>query len=227
MNEILLTASARVASGSKAAGRLRRAGKLPGVIKRISGDSLAIQLDAHEYEMTMRKHHGDQILATITVDGTPISALLRETQHDVMSGAPSHVDFGEVDMGKTVRVEIALELVGTPEGVKNAGGVLEHNLRAIHVDCLPVDIVETFNVDVSALNIGDKLTVAQLDFGKKYHITTHKDTVVAAVIEPDEEIVVAAPVTDEAAAPEVIAKGKADADAAAADSAKKAEPAKK
>ncbi|MGN0857541.1 MAG: 50S ribosomal protein L25 [Candidatus Spyradenecus sp.] len=213
MNQITLNASVRTEQGSKAAGRLRRAGKIPGVIKRMSGESTLIELDAHAYDMTMRAHHGDQLLVSIDLGGTKLSALLRETQHDVMTGKVSHVDFGEVDMGHTVRVEIAINLVGTPDGVKNANGVLEQELRAIHVDCLPSDIVESFDIDVSALKVGDSLLASQLNLGEKYHVTTHKDTVVAAVVAADEEIELpaAAPADGAAAEPEVIGAKKADA----------------
>ncbi len=217
MNQITLNASVRTEQGSKAAGRLRRAGKIPGVVKRMSGESTLIELDAHAYDMTMRSHHGDQLLVSIDLGGAKLSALLREVQHDVMTGKVSHVDFGEVDMSHTVRVEIAINLVGTPDGVKNANGVLEQELRAIHVDCLPSDIVESFDVDVSSLKVGDSLLASQLALGDKYHVTTHKDTVVAAVVAADEEIEL--PPVDDGAAPsvepEVIGAKKDDAAAAA------------
>ncbi len=187
MNQITLNASVRSEQGSKAAGRLRRAGLIPGVIKRMSGDSTLIALNAHAYEMTMRGHHGDQALVCIDLDGTKLSTLLRELQHDVISGKVIHADFDEVDMAKTVRVEIALNLVGTPDGVRNGNGVLEHELRAVHVDCLPSDIIDTFDVDVSALKVGEKLLASQLNLGDRYHVTTHKDVVVAAVVAPDAE----------------------------------------
>ena len=105
MNQITLTAQVRAEQGSKAAGRLRRAGKIPGVIKRISGESTLIALDAHDYEMAMRGHHGDQLLVRIALGEVTLSALLRELQHDVVTGQVIHADFGEVDMGHTVRVE--------------------------------------------------------------------------------------------------------------------------
>ena len=130
MNQITLTAQVRAEQGSKAAGRLRRAGKIPGVIKRISGESTLIALDAHDYEMAMRGHHGDQLLVRIALGEVTLSALLRELQHDVVTGQVIHADFGEVDMGHTVRVEIAINLVGTPDGVKNANGVLEQERSA-------------------------------------------------------------------------------------------------
>ena len=216
MNQITLTAAVRTEQGSKAAGRLRRAGKIPGVIKRIVGDSTLIELDAHAYEMAMRGHHGDQLLVTLDLGQTKLSALLRELQHDVITGKVIHADFGEVDMGHTVRVEIAINLVGTPDGVKNANGVLEQDLRAIHVDCLPSDIVESFDIDVSGMKIGDKLLAGQLNLGDKYHVTTHKDTVVASCVAADEEI--EQPAADEAATaaePEVIGAKKDDAAPAA------------
>lgn len=204
MNEITLNASVRTEQGSKAAGRLRRAGKIPGVIKRMSGETTLIAIDAHEYMMTMRSHHGDQLLVGLNLGDSHVTALLREVQHDVITGAPTHVDFGEVSMTSTVRVEIALNFVGTPDGVKNQGGVLEQDVHAIHVDCLPTDIVESFDVDVSALRVGDKLTAADLNLGSKYHVATHKNTVIVSCVAADEEIEVAAPATDAAAEPEVI-----------------------
>ena len=220
MNQITLTAQVRAAQGSKAAGRLRRAGKIPGVIKRISGESTLIALDAHDYEMAMRGHHGDQLLVRIALGEVTLSALLRELQHDVVTGQVIHADFGEVDMGHTVRVEIAINLVGTPDGVKNANGVLEQDLRAIHVDCLPADIVESFDIDVSAMKIGDKLLAGQLNLGDKYAVTTHKDTVVASCVAADEEIELP-PVADGAAPAEPDVVGTKKDEAASAEPAKK------
>ena len=209
MNQITLTAQVRSEQGSKAAGRLRRAGMLPGIIKRMNGDATLIQLDAHDYDMAMRGHHGDQLLVVIDLGQTKVSALLRELQHDVISGKVIHADFGEVDMGHTVRVEIAINLVGTPDGVKNANGVLEQDLRAIHVDCLP------------ALKIGDKLLASQLNLGDKYHVTTHADAVVASCVAADEEIELPAAADGATAAePEVIGAKKDDAAAPAADAKK-------
>ena len=89
MNQITLTAQVRSEQGSKAAGRLRRAGMIPGIIKRMNGDATLIQLDAHDYDMAMRGHHGDQLLVVIDLGQTKVSALLRELQHDVISGTSS------------------------------------------------------------------------------------------------------------------------------------------
>ncbi len=182
MNQITLNAVVRTEQGSNAAGRCRRAGKIPGVIKRISGESTLIAIDAYEYEMTMRGHHGDSALVTLQLGETAIAALLREMQHDVITGKVSHLDFGEVDMNKTVRAEIAINIVGTPDGVKNAGGILEIGLRSIHVDCLPADIVETVDVDVSALKVGESLTADKINLGDKYRVTSHKNSVIATVV---------------------------------------------
>lgn len=212
-DEIVLKATVRTERRSNGSGRLRRAGFIPGVISRLKGDATLIQLDAHDYMMTMRKHHADQLLVSVELDGTKIPALLREVQYHVISGNAIHVDLGEIDLKKVVRVDTPIRLIGEADGVKNGGGVLEQATRMIHVDCLPTDIVEEFDVDVSSLKVGDTLTVANLDFGPKYHITTPKDTLIATVVAPDAEEAVEASAE---AAPEVIAKGKTDAAAAPA-----------
>ncbi len=95
MNQITLTAVVRSEQGSGAAGRLRRAGKIPAIVKRATGEQTLIALDAHEYEMTMRKVTADTALV-LDLAGVQISVTIYEVQHDVITGKVTHVDFGEV-----------------------------------------------------------------------------------------------------------------------------------
>jgi large subunit ribosomal protein L25 len=176
-----------------------------------------VKFDAHAFKSMMRHHASEHVLVTIELDGKDVPALMREVQYDVMTGAPIHVDFGEVSLTKKLRVEIPLNLLGEPEGVKVGGGILQHNLRVVEVDCLPMDIVEHFDVDVSALKLSQSLFVRDLTLGTKYTVITGKDVPVATVVEAAAEEVAA--VTPEAAAagtPEVIIKGKKEEGAAAA-----------
>ena len=216
-NEIKLKAQARPEQeqGSGAARRLRRAGGLPGALNRIGGGTAAIKLDAHEFEMAMRYEASEHLLVTIDLDGTPVTALMREVQHHVMTGKAIHVDFGEVDLTRRIRVTIGLRLVGEPEGVRVGGGVLEQTLREIEVECLPTDIVESFDVNVEALPLNESIFVKDLQLGDKYAIVTHGDIAVATVAKPDEEVEAPAPAEGEQAAPEVIQKGKKDEEGAA------------
>lgn len=207
-NAIRLTAQTRTVKGSGAAGRLRRAGAMPAVIGNMNGGTTLIQIDTHDFTLMMRHHQADQLLVTLVLDGKDVPAIMREVQHDVLTGVPTHADFSEVDVNKPIRVECALHLVGEPDGVKNGGGVLDQLLRHIHVECLPSDIVEFFQVDVSGLKLNESLEVKDLNLGEKYKIATMATTPVATVVRADGEI--AAEDAEQAASPEVIAKGKKD-----------------
>jgi len=216
--EIRMKAELRTEQGSCAAGRLRRAGTVPAAVNRIEGGTTLVKFDAHAFNALLRHHASEHVLVTLELDGKDIPALMREIQHDVITGAPIHVDFGEVSLTKKIRVTIPVRLLGEPEGVKVGGGILQQSIRAIEVDCLPMDIVEHFDVDVSALKLDQSLFVRELKLDEKYVIITTKDIPVATVVAAAAEE--AAAVTPEAAAaganPEVITKGKKEEAAAAA-----------
>ena len=213
-NEIKLTAKARADQGSGAARRLRRAGELPAALNRIGGGTTNIKLDAHEFEQTMRHEAGEHLLVTLDLDGKPVTALMREVQHDVMDGSAIHVDFGEVSLTERIRVTIGIRLVGEPEGVRVGGGILEQTLRDVVVDCLPTDIVEFFDVDVSAMAAGQSMFVRDLNLGDKYSVITRGSIAVATVAMPEADETAAAAAGG--AEPEVIAKGKKEEAGAAA-----------
>lgn len=223
-NEVIkMKAELRTEQGSSAAGRLRRAGTIPAAVNRIEGGTTLVKFDAHAFKTMLRHHASDHVLVTLELEGKDVPALMREVQYDVMTGAPIHVDFGEISLTKKLRISIPLRLLGEPVGVKLDGGILQQNLRTIEVDCLPADIVENFDVDVSALKLSQSLFVRDLKLDAKFTVITGKDVPVATVVEAAEEEAAAAPAEGEAAAeaasPEVIAKGKkedADADAAPA-----------
>ena len=207
-NTIKLTATARAANGSGEARRVRRAGAIPAVLSRLSRETETIQLDAHEYMMAMRHEASDQVLVQLVIGGQTVHALLREVQRDVITGAPIHADFSEVDMSKKIRAAAMLHLVGEPEGVRNQGGVLSQTTHEIQIECLPTDLVESFDVDVSDLKLGDSITVADLKLGDAYTVLTHGDAPIASVSEVKEEEEPAPAEGEEPAAPEVLSKGK-------------------
>lgn len=229
--EIKIKAQLRTDSekGSKAAGRLRRAGFLPAAVNRIEGGTTLVKFNAHEFELSLRKHTSEHLLVTIDLDGQSVPALLREMQHNVLTGVPIHVDFGEVSLTKKIRVSIPIRLIGEPEGVKLGGGVLQQTLREVDVDCLPSDILEHFDVDVSALKLSQTLFIRDLQMGEKYTIITPKEIPLAGVVAATEDVAAATGDAAAAATPEVITKGKKEEEGAAkgAAPAAKAAPAKK
>ena len=218
MDKIKIKAEERVEQGSAAVRRLRRAGKIPAAVMRMNkGGTLLVKLDAHEFMLGLRGHTSKQLLVTLDMDGKEMPALMREMQNDVVAGTPIHVDFSEVSLTEKVRVTVPMYLVGEAVGVKLGGGVLEQVLRTIDVDCLPTDIAESFDVDVSGLGLDQTLFVRDLKLGDAQTVVTHGELAVAVVKAPDDAVPGTAPAAGEAAkAPEVIKKGKED-EAAAGD----------
>ena len=223
MDQIKLKAEARAEQGTGAVRRLRRAGLIPGsVMKMKKGGTELIKLPEHDFMMAMRGRSGKQVLVTLDIGGTEVPALLREMQNDVLKGTPIHVDFSEVSLSEKVRITVPLYLVGEAKGVKIGGGVLEQPLRTIDIDCLPTDIPEKFNVDVSALDLDQTMFVRDLKLDAKYTVVTRGEFALAVVKAPDDVPAAqgaAAPAGEAAApaTPEVIKKGKEEAAAASGD----------
>ena len=218
MDQIRIKAEARVEQGTGAVRRLRRTGMIPGsVMKMKKGGTELIKLPEHDFMMAMRGRSGKQLLVTLDMGGKEVPALLREMQNDVLKGTPIHVDFSEVSLSEKVRVTIPLYLVGEATGVKIGGGVLEQVLRSVDIDCLPTDIPEKFDVDVTSLGLDQTLFVRDLKLGEKYTVVTRGELAVAVVKAPDDipatGAASASAAAEEAKSPEVIKKGKEEASA--------------
>ena len=217
MDQIRIKAEPRTEQGTGAVRRLRKTGMIPGsVMKMKKGGTELIKLPLHDFMMAMRGRASKQLLVTLDMNGTDVPALMREMQNDVLKGTPIHVDFSEVSLTEKVRVTVPLYLVGESVGVKIGGGVLEQTLRAVEVDCLPTDIAEKFEIDVTNLGLDQTLFVRDLNLGEKQTIVTRGEVPVAVVKAPDD--VPGAGTAGAAAAaatPEVIKKGKEEAAGAA------------
>lgn len=209
-NTIRLTATKRVANGSGEARRVRRSGGIPAALTRLDHTTATLRIDAHAFAMATRGEASEQILVELALEDGLVHALLRETQRDVIDGSPIHLDFSEVDMSRKIRATVRLVLVGEPDGVRNQGGILTQTTHEIEVECLPADLVESVDVDVSALKIGDAITVAEVKLGDAFTVLTHGETAVAAVSAVKEEEEPAPAEGEEPAAPEVLSKGKKD-----------------
>jgi len=205
-----LIVTSRDEKGSSNARRMRRAGLIPGVIYSNGSKAREVSLPQHEFKLMLHHHAGEQMMVAIKLDGKDESVLLKDVQHAPLSGDILHVDFQEVSLTEKLKVQIAIELVGEAEGVITQGGVLDHTLYSVEVECLPSDILEKIEVDVSTLMLGDVLTVKEIAIDtSKYEILLDGDTAVASVLQPrvavdgdeDEEGV-------EGAGPEVITEKK-------------------
>jgi len=205
---IELKATAREALGSSMARRLRRDGLLPGVTSNEHGVSRSVQMNLHDFEMMLQHHASENLIMDLAIgEEAPVKALVKEIQRNPLNGHVVHVDFVEVSMTRRITVRIPVELKGEAAGVTE-GGTLEHLLRDLEVECLPTDLVEQFDVDVSQLAIGDSLQVDDLNIDAKFTVMTGGDVAVAMVAAPRVEEEVVEEEAEEVAGeePEVIGK---------------------
>lgn len=217
MKSLKVIAEPREAKGSGPMGRMRRDGFVPGVVYGEGKPAKLVQLKLHDFEQLLRGHSGEHMLMDLDIKGDQVlKVLLKEVQHHPVSGKIIHADFHEISLTRKLRIEVPVRLVGEPVGVSQQGGVLEHILREVEIECLPTDIPEQLDVDVSALNIGESLTVADIKLeAGKMALLSDPELAIAAVAAPrvEEEVAPEAAVVEGAAAePEVIREKKEEAE---------------
>jgi large subunit ribosomal protein L25 len=208
----VIKAELRDVKGSAASRRLRRAGIIPAVVCIKDGDSISIQLNQHDFNMMLRHHQGDSLIADLEIGGKKsLKVLLSEVQRDSVTDQTEHADFLEVAMNQMMHVKVPLELIGEPAGLQQ-GGVLEHGLRELEIAVLPGDMVESIEADISGLNIGDSLLVSDIPLSKTLTILTDAELPIASVNLPraEEEEEEAEEGAAEGAEPEVIGGEKAE-----------------
>jgi len=207
MEQFILECEKRTEMGTAASRRLRRARRLPAVVYGLKRDAANVSVETEAFEEIL---HAGSRMVTLNVEGKQEPALISAVQHDSLGDQVVHVDFTRVDLAEEVELAIPVETVGIAKGTQ-AGGMLDLVLHEVHISCLPTSIPENVTVRVADLEIGDHVTVADLDLPDgvtALHdletpvIVVHPPTVAAAV-EPEAE-----EEAEEAAEPEVIAKGK-------------------
>ena len=224
MAVIQLKGSRRDQIGKGAARKARSAGQIPAVIYGHGETPQAIAVEFKEFELALRGHKGGNPVVNLSVGGREATALLRDVQLDPLSRGILHLYFQHISLTEQIEVEVAVHFLGTPIGVKDSGGILEHIARTLKVRCLPTAIPASIDVDVTALNVGQNLHVRDVK-AEGFEIITDGDVTVAAVVAPAVEEVVAPVVTEEVPAePEVVAaKGKKEAEGAAPEAGKEKE----
>jgi large subunit ribosomal protein L25 len=188
-----LTIAPRESAHSRGTRRLRREGRVPGVLYGLGDESVCFSVDARELRHAL---HGAGAVIELTGDGTgTTAAVLKDSQRHPVRGDVLHVDFLRVDLNKPIHAPVALHLVGAEDapGVKE-GGVLEHVTREINVEALPSEIPDAIDFDVSEMNINDTATLAQVTAPPGVTILDDPETTIASLSpprveeEPEEEI---------------------------------------
>ena len=150
-----------VASREKAARKLRQSGNVPAIIYGHGREPQSLALNAREFDRLM-SGIGSSTVVELTVDGRMARTLIREIQRHPFRKEVFHVDFQELVAGERITVSVPLRFVGTPEGVRTGGGILEEVMHRVHLRLDPVEIPEFIQVDVSALTVGHSIHIGDL-----------------------------------------------------------------
>jgi large subunit ribosomal protein L25 len=197
-----------------AARRVRVTGKIPAVVYGAGKDSVAVTVDPRVITRILHSDSGHNTIFDLDVTGTTlVKAMIVDWQHEPIKGALLHIDLKRIAMDKMMTVSVPIQLVGVPVGVKAQGGILEHVLREVEIECLPGDIPSHLDVDVSGLELNAAIHVSDLPHSGSIKFLNEENLTVAHVTAIREEAaaeVVAATVAE----PEVAKKGKGDAEAA-------------
>ena len=221
-----LIAAPRPGIGSRAVRRSRRDGSIPGVVYGKAVEPAAVMVKARDLSKFLHAHAGEHGLLTLRVEadhGRPWEkpVLIKRVEHDPVTGGIVHVDFHAIALTEEIRIKIPIVLNGVPVGVKQDGGVLEHFLREIEVECLPTAIPKQVEHDITPLKIGDAVHVRELVAPAGARITAGPEGVVASVLMPKEEKVEEA--VEAVTEPEVIREKKPEAEEGAAEGKEKEE----
>lgn len=205
---LLLEAQVREHTGSKAAARLRKEGRVPAVVYGHKQDPVAISLDAHDFGQGL--HHGHRLM-DVKVGGKTQKMMLKDLQYDFLGRNIIHVDLMRVDVTETVHVTIPIELKGTAQGT-HEGGIIEEHADRLEIECMVTNMPEVIVVSVKEVGVGDVLHAGDVPLPEGVTLVSPPETILVTC-----HLVAAAKTTEELeeeapAAPEVIGEKKEEAE---------------
>ena len=173
-------------SGKGPARQARMKGGVPGVVYGGSAEPVSVVFDRRNFELMLQKHVGGHAVVQLDVeDNSALStpALIKSVQRHPVSDTIIHADFMRIDLTKRIHTTISVELKGQAKGVVD-GGVLEHQLREVEIECLAVDVPELITVDIAGMKIGESIHVADLQVAEGINVLTDGTRTVASVHAP-------------------------------------------
>ncbi|NLM96043.1 MAG: 50S ribosomal protein L25/general stress protein Ctc [Halanaerobiaceae bacterium] len=180
MEKYHLKVEKREATGKGAARKLRASGLVPGVVYGKNIEAKPVIVNPQD----LANKFSSNIIFDLEIAGEDkLTAMIKEVKKDPITGVIEHIDFLHITMDEKIVVTVPLVLVGDAPGVK-AGGVLQQLLREIEVQCLPLDIPENIEVDISGLEIGSSISVSDIETGDKLEVVTAPEEVIATVTVP-------------------------------------------
>ena len=216
-DNVVLKADRRTQVGKQAVKHLRLKGRLPAVVYGEKQDPIVCSVDRKELEVILHDQGRNALLSLDLPDGqAQDTTIIKEIQHHPLKGEMQHVDFHRISLTEKIIVEVAVEAEGNPVGVRTEGGILEHMLYELEVECLPTDIPDKVVFDVTEMSIGDTIHVSDLVVEGNVEIVTESDRSVFVLVPPtvaqvaEDEEEEEALEEEEMQEPEVIERGKRD-----------------
>jgi len=222
--DITIQAQPRDLRGKNEARRLRASGSTPAVVYGSGGDAVSVAVSPKEVTRILNSKTGHNTIFHLAVkNGETVPVMIVDWQNDPIKETLLHIDLKRIDLSKHIRVKVPIHTVGEPKGVKLQGGLHELITREIEVECLPDDIPEQYEIDISELMLGQSIRASEIPVGDKVKLVSPADSVISHIImlkveaEPVAEAAVeGAPVAGATPAePEVIKKGKKEEEGAA------------
>lgn len=199
MLQVEMSASVRKDSGKGAMRRLRKAGQTPAVVYGAGIENVALQFETVPFYQQLLQIYRTNAVVTLKIDdGTTKSVILKEVQTDPVRDTLVHADFQEIDITKSRKFEVPLNFVGTAKGC-DLGGVLNAILNTVLVEGSPLDIPDQFEIEVTDLDIGDKILVESIEIPGNITLVTSPDATCVAINQPGGSIEETEEETEEAA----------------------------
>ena len=176
----------RAKQGKGAARQIRRAGDIPGVLYGGGSDPVSVKVNARDLDNLLRSDQGEHALIELQVEDKPElngPAMVKAVQYHPVHGQVIHTDLLRIDLSKKIQIMVPITLVGQSKGVIE-GGVIDHQSRELEVVCLPLEVPDAFEVDITELDIGDNLHVTDIRVPDGVEILTGGDRTVVAVHAP-------------------------------------------
>jgi len=207
--QVKLSARPRSLAGRNAVKQVRASGAVPAVIYGAHEKPSNLEVDRRAIETLLAHAAGEHVLVDLEIAGAGNKlTLIQEVQHHPVRGDILHIDFHAVSVNETITSEVPIEPTGEAVGVKTGGGLLQQQVRALEIECLPQNLPELITVDVSGLNIGDSIHVKDVVLPSGVTAVADGDITVFLVSEPT---VAGETAAEAAAAPEVINEKKPEA----------------
>lgn len=203
MENIELEAKQREKFGSKRSRNARAAGLVPAIVYGKGGEAVAIEMEAKRFKKIMGSKAGHNAIITLKIDSNgktiEIPVLTHAMQRNAINDKITHVDFYKINMKEELKAKIPVHIKGEATGVKLDSGIMVQGLREVEIKCLPDNIPEMFEIDVTPLKIAGSLHASDIKLGKGITLVTLPTEILVTIVPPAKEEVEAAPIT----APEI------------------------